>query len=40
MVDDVKAYGLYRADDGKLRAHWLSLVCMTRIEPIVSTTNG
>jgi hypothetical protein len=40
MVDDMKAYVLYRADDGKLRAHWLSLGCMTRIEPIVTATNG
>jgi hypothetical protein len=37
MVDDMKAYVLFRAEDGKLRSHWLSLVCMTRIEPIVAT---
>lgn len=35
LVDDMKAYVLYRAADGKLRSHWLSLVCMTRIEPMI-----
>lgn len=34
MVDDMKAYVLYRDGQGELRAHWLSLVCMTRVEPI------
>lgn len=34
MVDDMTAYVLYRdATVNRLRAHWLSLVCMTRIEP-------
>lgn len=34
LVDSTTAYVLYRRDDGKLKAHWLSLVCMTRIESI------
>ena len=36
LFDDIKAYVLYRASDGKLRAHWLPLVCMTSVEPIVA----
>ena len=32
LVDSTVAYVLNRAEDGKLRAKWLSLVCMVRVE--------
>lgn len=34
VVDSTTAYVLYRRDDGKLKAHWLALVSMNRIEPV------
>ncbi len=34
LVDSTTAYVLQRSDDGKLRAQWLSLVRMVRVERI------
>ena len=35
VVDSAIAYVLYRDEtDGRLKAHWLSLVCMARVEPV------
>jgi hypothetical protein len=36
LVDSTTAYVLYRRDDGKLKAHWLALVSMNRIESLDS----
>ena len=38
LVDSTTAYVLYRRDDGKLKAHWLALVSMNRIESIDAST--
>ena len=38
LVDSTTAYVLYRRDDGKLKAHWLALVSMNRIESIGAAT--
>lgn len=36
-VDSMTAYVLYRDDaDGRIKAHWLSLLAMTRIERITT----
>jgi ribosomal protein S4E len=36
-VDDMTAYVLYRDEQTqKIKAHWLSLVCMTRTERVAS----
>jgi hypothetical protein len=36
LVDSTTAYVLYRRDDEKLKAHWLALVSMDRIESLDS----
>ncbi|XZE19928.1 hypothetical protein SH449x_005259 [Pirellulaceae bacterium SH449] len=36
LVDATTAYVLRRAEDGKLRAVWLALVCMCKIERLLS----
>ncbi len=34
-VDDIAAHVLYKdPEDGKYRSHYLSLVCMVRVEPL------
>jgi hypothetical protein len=37
LVDSTTVYVLYRREDGKLKAHWLALVSMNRIELMDST---
>ena len=34
LITPVSAHVLYRAEDGKLRTHYLSLVCMARVEQL------
>lgn len=36
LVDATTAYVLRRADDGKMRAVWLSLVCMCKAERLLA----
>lgn len=36
IVDDIAAHVLTTEADGKMRARILALVCMTRVEPLVS----
>ena len=38
LVDSTTAYVLYQRDDGKLKAHWLALASMNRIEAIDAAT--
>ena len=38
LVDSTTAYVLYQRDDGKLKAHWLALLSMSRIESIDAAT--
>jgi len=40
IVDSTTAYVLYRREDGKLKAHWLALVSMNRIESIDVAASG
>lgn len=37
LVDATTAYVLRRAEDGKLRAVWLTLMCMCKIERLLSS---
>lgn len=36
LVDATTAYVLQRASDGKMRAVWLSLVCMCKVERLLT----
>ena len=36
LVDVTTAYVLQRATDGRLRALWLSLVCMVKVERLLT----
>ncbi len=36
LVDATTAYVLQRAADGKMRAVWLSLVCMCKVERLLT----
>ena len=36
LVDATTAYVLRRAEDGKMRAVWLSLVCMCKVERLLT----
>ncbi len=36
LVDATTAYVLQRASDGRLRAVWLSLVCMVKVERLLT----
>ena len=38
LVDSTTAYVLYRRDDRKLKAHWLAVASMNRIEAIDAAT--
>ena len=39
-VDSTTFYLMRRGEDGRYRAIWLALVCMTKVEPLsVSTSN-
>lgn len=40
LVTPISAHVLYRADDGKLRTHYLSLVAMTRVEELEKSKIG
>lgn len=34
LITPVSAHVLYRAEDGRLRTHYLSLVCVARVEQL------
>ena len=40
LVTPIYAHVLYRSDDGKLKSHFLSLVCMARVEELEPTEIG
>lgn len=40
LVTPIYAHVLYRSEDGKLKSHFLSLVCMARVEELEPTEIG